>query len=61
MARVCGNGLHCWWWCGPSGIEYHIEKLSGHYAMFDPAGNERLVKQRLSEIRHYLALNQGVY
>ncbi len=51
----------CWWWTGLSGMEYHIEKLPGRYAMFDHAGNERLEKPRLSDIRAHLFLNQGAY
>lgn len=49
-----------WWWVSAaSGKEYHVEKLPGRYAMFDTAGNTIVERHRLSDIRMYLALNQG--
>ena len=51
-----------WYWTSPaSGKEYHIEKLPARYAMFDAAGNEWVIRHRLSDIRRYLILNQGAY
>ena len=54
------------WWTAASGAEYHIEKLPatvlhphGRYAMFDQAGNERLVTRTLGLMRAELRKTQG--
>lgn len=55
-----------WWWRGPSGMEYHIEKLPecvgwpyGRYQMSDSPGNTIVTRRRLSDIRRWIGLNQG--
>ena len=50
-----------WWWRGPSGAVYRIEKFLGCYAMFDAAGNEQVECGNLSGIKDYLITNQGAY
>ena len=48
-----------WWWTSPSQMEYHIENLPGRYKMSDKPGNVIVSRPRLSDIRHWIALNQG--
>ena len=56
------------WWTGPSGSEYHIEKLPatvdsphGRVAMFDQPGNERLVAGSIAALKRKIRKNLGEY
>lgn len=59
--RMDGTRRRWWWTSRASGKEYHIEKLPGRYQMSDSAGNSLVSRKRLSDLRNYLALNQGRY
>ncbi len=49
-----------WHWTSPvSGREYCVEKLPRRYALMDEAGNEWVIRHKLSDIRHWIGLNQG--
>lgn len=48
-----------WWWTSCSGMEYHIEKMPDRYQMSDSAANTIVCRPRLSDIRHWIGLNQG--
>jgi len=55
-----------WWWRSPSGAEYHVEKLAatvgrplGCYGMFDDPGGMIVSRTSLTQIRHWIGLNQG--
>lgn len=56
-----------WWWTSLCGHKYHIEKLpatmqhpNGRYQMCDEVGNEIVTRRRLSGVRNWIFLNQGV-
>jgi RimJ/RimL family protein N-acetyltransferase len=57
---------NCWWWRSPArNIEYRIEMRgrpgSTYYVMHDHdgGGNQVCGRARLSDIRHWIFLNQG--